>query len=177
MVPSDDVIAVEQRLAALKVALGRQPTDTLHFVNLKKHGQRVKAAQELGNLESVTLASVIVCKNHLPATPVLTDDQAYLYAVRLLLERISWFSRDRGAVADFTLAHIVRFRMQQLRDYENRLRGHSECKIKWNHLDPRGGRIDQPQRVPLLQVADLAASGTAQAFEPDEFGNTEDRGL
>ncbi len=55
--------------------------------------------------------------------------------------------------------------------YEARLKAEAACQIK------RPGRIDQPQRVEELQLADLAASATAAAFEPDPFGNTEPRYL
>ena len=57
------------------------------------------------------------------------------------------------------------------------MKDRSDCAISWQHLDPSGGKIDQPQRLEALQLADLAASATGQAFEPDRFGNTERRYL
>ena len=119
--------------------------------------------------------SVVACKHALPGS--LTDDQSYLFTLRLLLERVSWFSRDNGWLADYTLAHIVRFQKSKLQDYEALLRGSADCRIDWGHLDSRGGRINQPSRVPYLQIADIAASSVGQAFNPDAFGNTETRYL
>jgi hypothetical protein len=45
------------------------------------------------------------------------------------------------------------------------------------NIDGHGGRIDQPNRVEQLQLADVSASAIFQAFEPDQFGNTETRYL
>ena len=57
------------------------------------------------------------------------------------------------------------------------LRSHPDCQMAWDRPDPAGGKIDQPNRLELLQFADAAASSTATAFEPDRFGNTEQRYL
>jgi hypothetical protein len=92
---------------------------------------------------------------------------AYLFALRLLLERVSWYAQSTNRVATFTLSHIVRFELAQLRDYENRLRNLSGCAIAWECLDAAGGRIDQPSRVEQLQLADICASGIGRAFESE----------
>lgn len=76
-----------------------------------------------------------------------------------------------------TGAHIVRFKIAKLRAYEELLRGSPGVQVAWAWLDPRGGQIDQPNRVELLQLADSAASATFAAFEHDTFGNTESRYL
>jgi len=76
-------------------------------------------------------------------------------------------------VMTYTLAFIVRYRLATLRALEATLKQRPRERIAWNHLDPRGGRIRLPTEVELLQLADLAVSGTAKAFEPDESGRTE----
>jgi hypothetical protein len=43
--------------------------------------------------------------------------------------------------------------------------------------DPCGGRVDQPSSVEGLQLADTVASAAIAAFEPDHFGNVEQRYL
>lgn len=40
-----------------------------------------------------------------------------------------------------------------------------------------GGAIDRPAHCSPLQLADIAASSVAAAFEPDRFGNLEPRYL
>lgn len=165
-------------LAQMRTDLRRRPGDTLHWRNLKQHSQKLHFAQSIGRSPFLGVCSVVVCKRHLTGTP-LNDDQAYLYTLRFLLERLSWLARDfpPGRELHYTLAHVVRFKKAKLREYEGILRGAPDCQIAWDALDPRGGRLEQPQRVEALQLADAVASATFAAFEPDGFGNTEDRYL
>lgn len=162
-------------LAALKVDLRRKPDQVLHWQNLKAHADRLHASKSVGAQPWLTVSSVVVCKRFL--TGQLNDDRAYLYTLRFLLERLSWLARDRKGELHYTLSHIVRFKKEKLREYEQRLRADVKCQVAWNAVSSRGGQIDQPKRVDLLQLADLAASATATAFEPDSYGNTEQRYL
>ena len=175
----DEQPVVSTWLAGLREELGRSPGETLHFQNLKSHADRLHACMSVGSQETLAIISVVVCKDHLVGTMRLNDDQAYLYTFRFLLERLSWLARDKKADIRYTLAHIHRFKIAKLREYESILRatGKPECSIEWAHIHPAGGTVDQPNRVEMLQVADIAVSGIAQAFEPDRFGNTERRYL
>ncbi|MEU8190035.1 DUF3800 domain-containing protein [Micromonospora carbonacea] len=170
-----DLTTASQFLAALRSDLGRNPGDTLHWRNLK-HPERVHVANRLGQQGWATLSSVVVCKRHLSGTP-LNDDQAYLYTFRYLLERLSWLARDSHHELSYTLAHVIRFKLPTLRQYEAALRQTPGCQIAWQVLGGRGGALDQPSRVEHLQLADAAASATWAAFEPDKYGNTEPRYL
>lgn len=174
VIPEGRLEAVKDAQATLRVELGRRPQDALHWQNFRAHSQRVHAAKSLGRMP-VTVSAVVVCKRHL-ATGVPDEHRAYLFTLRMLLERLSWMAEDQGAEASYTLAHVVRFKMAQLREYETRLRA-IETTLKWAHLDPAGGSIDQPKRVEQLQLGDVAASAIFQAFEPDQYGNTEQRYL
>ncbi|MGJ7415750.1 DUF3800 domain-containing protein [Streptomyces cinereoruber] len=176
VVDDQDLPLAAQFLAQLRLDLGRRPGDTLHWVGLKKHDQRVHAAKTLGAQPWATISSVVACKRHL--TNNITDSQFYLYTFRYLLERLSWLARDSRATLSYTLAHITRPQMTigEVRQYETALRSMG-TSIEWGALDPRGGRIEQPNRVEMLQCADLAASATFRAFELDQFGNTERRYL
>lgn len=175
--PSKHQADASNLLAGLRRDLGRGRGDTLHWHNLKHHSQRVRAAQALAAKEWLTVSSVVACKRlfepdqHLP-----DDDTSYLYTLRLLLERLSWFADDRGCTLHYTLAHVVRFKLAKLREYEAKLRALPGCQIRWNAI-AGGGVIAQPNRVEYLQLADIAASATGAAFNPDPFGNTEQRYL
>lgn len=165
-------------LAKLRVDLGRRPSNHLTWKNLHGHSPRLHASKVLGMQPWLTISSVVVCKRHITqGIDEIDDDRAYLYTVRYLLERLSWQARDRGRQSTFTLAHVIRFKKEKLREYERLLREDPDCKISWASLSPRGGQIDQPQRLEYLQLADLAASATFAAFEPDRYGNTEQRYL
>jgi len=177
LVRDADLSVAQSVLSKLRIDLDRQPGDTLHWRNLKGHSPRLHAAATLGVQPWATVSSVVVCKRHLPSQATLNDDQAYLFTLRFLLERLSWFARDGGFLLTYTLAHVVRFKLATLRGYEAILKGMSGVQIAWNALNPAGGQIDQPSRLEMLQYADIAASATFAAFEPDKFGNTEDRYL
>lgn len=154
-------------LAGTRKLLGRQPEHTLHWVNLKRPEQRLLAAQRLGEQPWGRFISVVACKDHLPRADHLNEGSAYLYTMRFLLERISWFSQMYHTEASITIAHKQRLKKSAVVHYENRLRAlpRDECSIDWRYLDPRGAQIDQPKRCEHLQIADFVASGTGCAFE------------
>lgn len=162
-------------LAELRRALKRGPNDEISWKKIKSHPDRLKAAQMLGKSPIIGVSSVIVCKRDFgPGQGTMpTQDFAYLYTFRFLLERLSWLARDASMSLSYTLAQIGQFSVPQLRKYESILKTLPECSVHWGALDPSGGKIDQPSRLEYLQLADIAASATAQAFEPDRHGNTE----
>lgn len=120
---------VRQELSRLKQALGRKPSDVLHFRNLT-HSQKIKACQEVTGLSVERCASVVVCKRTL-STPfpggglayITQPDPMYLWAIRLLLERVSWLIRDTGGGTSIvTFAHLKRFKAVKLHEYRAALR-------------------------------------------------------
>lgn len=164
-------------LAQLREDLNRHPGHRLHWKNIKTHAQRLHAATTLGSTGYIKLASVVVCK------PLLVrrlphEHMTYLFTFRLLLERLSWIAEDEGTTLNYTLSHVAQFPVAKLRQYETKLRELGEAtSIKWPHLDEHGGRLDQDTNLEQLQLADIVASATATAFEPNEFGQTERRYL
>jgi hypothetical protein len=166
-------------LSDMRRELGRRPTDVLAWKNLKTHDQLVRAAQMLRGARFLRISTVIVCKRDFDRGrgKMPDDDFAYMYTFRLLLERMSWAAKSLGVVLNYTLAQIGRFTLGQLRGYEAKLKTVPDCTVVWAALSPKGGGIDQPSRVEYLQLADIAASATAQAFEPNRYGNIETRYL
>ncbi len=154
-----------------------KPTGTvLHWAeNLKDHSQRKHVALRLGAADFMKVAYVIVHKAQLQSQHTALRDPAlmYNYAIRRLLERVTWCIDDRDGEAILTFAHIKRFPYAKLTDYVRTLRQMgSGTEIRWNAI--RGShRIDQPSRVHLLQVADIAAGCLGAAVVPDRFGNLE----
>ena len=163
-------------LTKLRQDLRRGPSSTIHWQKLKSHSDRLHAAKALSSEEGVTISSVVVCKHALASTPLPDEHTAYLFTLRMLLERLSWYARDLGNTIEYTLSAITRFKTAQLRQYEDRLKHMPDCTVEWSALH-KGGQINQPNRVEQLQMADIAASAIFKAFEPDEFGNTETRYL
>ena len=175
---SDSLHQAGELLRQIRRDLRRGPEDVLQWKNIKTHSQRVHAVQIIGLSSFITLSSVAVCKRRftLPQPYWQNDDDTYLNTLAMLLKRLSWIAGDCGTVMSYTLAHIVRFKLATLRRHEASLRKTS-YEIEWSGLDPRGGAIDQPANNGHLQLADLAASAIAAAFEPDRYGNVEARYL
>lgn len=179
---ASDAIA-RQELLALKQTMGRKPSETLHFRNLT-HSQKVKACQEVANCSVQRFTSVVLCKRTLNApfpdgglSYISQPDPMYLWAIRLLLERISWFIRDNGGgTSTVTFAHLKRFPAAKLHDYREALRQSSKS-IHWASFEGHPFRLNTPNSVEMLQVADICASALFKAVEPDQYGNIETRYL
>lgn len=102
----------------------------------------------------------------------------YLWALRLLLERISQYVQDNdGDQAIVTFSHLKGFKPQKLHDYREALEASDRADIRWQVFNGHRFRINSPEAIELLQVADITASALFKAIEPDAFGNTEPRYL
>lgn len=127
--------------------------------------------------------SVIICKRKIGTFPggglayITKPDPLYLWACRLLLERISWYIRDHGGGTSIvTFSHLKRFKTHKLHEYRQALLN-TDTKIHWPSFAGHPFRFDQPNNLDLLQVADTSASALWVAIEPDQYGVTEDRYL
>lgn len=161
-------------LAQLRTDFGVPAGHELHFVDLN-HSKRLHLAQTIASLPFITISSVISCKAHFGSGFLQDGDKAYLFTLRLLLERVSWCVNKRGGQAYVTFAHIKGFPINKLHNYISHLQA-MQTRIEWAalHLPIR---MVHPNTIEMLQFADAAASATAQAFEPDRFGNAERRYL
>jgi hypothetical protein len=165
-----DIAALEQGLDRMNATLGKPPMTVLHWAaNVKEHTQRKFVAREIAKLPCI-LTSVVVVKQPLMGSGTGLSDpaQMYNYAVRRLLERISWYVNERNGEVDITFAHIRRFPYWRLWSYLRLLRA-IPTSIKWGAI-PRGPGMDQPLRVRPLQLADLTAGAVGSAVRADSFG-------
>jgi hypothetical protein len=168
-----DVSRLEAALHHINSTLGKPPATTLHWAeNIKTHEQRKMVARTLGAIP-MTITNVIVMKRHLePSTTRLNDATSmYNYAVRRLMERLSFCMQRNGGEAVVTFAHVRRFPYHKLHDYLARLQA-GRTTIKWDLFTGRP-KIDQPNRVAGLQVADLVAGCLWAALHPDRYGSYE----
>jgi hypothetical protein len=169
--------AVQGRLASIRNHLDKPPGTVLHFAsNIKEHGARVYVCREIGRLAELTITNVVICKRLLEHAPKLTSDpgSVYLYTLRLTLERLSWIARDRNDTIITTFAHVKNFPYDRLTEYLDILRG-IPTSIEWPVI--QDVRFNQPNKLELLQIADIAASSVLRAFQPDRHGVTEQRYL
>lgn len=169
MVRASRLDEVDGWLRATRKSINRAAHHELHWNKIKYPEQRQTVADALGEQPWGRLTSVVVCKSRLAGTRRMTEDQSYLYTLRFLCERISWFAQSQNMLVDLTIAHKQRFKRKSLDEYEKRLRADVDCQIKWRHLDLSRAAISTPRRVEPLQVADVAASAIQGAFEPDRW--------
>lgn len=148
-------------LERMRAETGRQSGQMLSFKKMNPE-QKLASASRIGAAHWLRVISVVVCKEHL-LDSLPQPNLRYLYTFRLLLERISWLAASRRELAEYTLAHITKFKKEALEEYEAKLR-RLDTAIDWQWLDPNGGKLDQPRRIEQLQMADTAASATGAAF-------------
>ncbi|MDP8930557.1 MAG: DUF3800 domain-containing protein [Actinomycetota bacterium] len=172
IVPDEEDRLARSILDEINVQLGRAPQSLLHWSkNLKEHSPRKLVARTIG-ASDVALTAVIVHKSCLVNAGSALGDPAkqYNYAVRRLLERVTWYVDRRDGEAILTFAHVRRFPYDELEDYLRHLRN-SATEIKWRAL--RRVRINQPKKIRLLQMADLVAGCIYAAVRTDKFGDYE----
>jgi len=183
LVEDGDDSQARAELAALAQVLGRKPGQVLHFRNLT-HPQKIKTAQDIAASCIRVITNVVVCKRHIQgaASPgnaafITRPDPMYLWALRLLLERVSWYVRDHGGgTSVVTFAHVKNFQTQKLHNYRQALQN-SPTNIEWPSFAGHQFRFAGMNAVELLQLADTSASALFAAVEADQYGNTEDRYL
>jgi hypothetical protein len=175
---------VRADFGTLRQELGRHRWQVLHFRKLT-HSQKIKASQDLATANIAAITSVIICKRHLYGAPgsglppayMTQPDPMYLYALRLLLERISWYVDEHGSgEAHVTFAHLKRFKVAKLHDYRAILEL-LPTTIRWRVFHGRPFHVSDMKARELLQVADACASALFKAVERDDYGNTETRYL
>lgn len=172
IVKDADDRTIRQSLKALTLQLGKPPGTVLHWAeNVRVHTARKHVAREIAKMP-IVLANVIVAKNSLMGQGSALSDSSmqYNYAVRRLLERVSWYVDDAGGEATITFAHVRRFPYGKLNAYLKLLEAQGS-EIRWRAI--RSHKIDQPSRVHLLQLADLVAGCVYSAVRADEFGDHE----
>jgi len=184
IVADEDDAQVRTERNALAEALGRRPHHVLHYRKLT-HPQKIKATQDIAASSIAAITNVIIQKGPLgkplPAgnmAHVSRPDPMYLWAMRLLLERVSWYVAEHGGTdAIVTFAHVRHFKAEKLHSYREALETTQEVQFRTGIFDGHRFKIGSPDQVVLLQLADACASALFRAVEPDDYGNTEPRYL
>lgn len=150
-----------------------KPIDTvLHWAqNIKQHSQRKYVCKALGG-SGAKLAYVVVDKATCSNTPDGMGDHVkmYNYALRRLLERISWFAHGRNRDVHLAIAHVRNFKYPALDSYLSLLKT-LRTTIRWNRLVSI--KIKDTTQRQLLQFADIAAGALSAAIVADRFGAVE----
>jgi hypothetical protein len=168
--------------------LRMRPQDHVHWKKLK-HMDKVHYTQVIAPLPT-TLTAVCVHKPSLLAPERFREEyRLYFYAVRCLLERISWLARDLHdpAQRDGDGTTELVFSNRQGMPYE-RMRAYlrllarqqqagEDIRIEFDRVPVGRLRTQVPGASMGLQLADATAGAFFNALERDRFGNTEPRYL
>jgi hypothetical protein len=159
------------------------PKRPLHFRDLK-HEPRKFFAARLGQADLRTIC-VLIHKPALTSPEKFTaENRLYFYAVRLLVERISWYCRDYKRKDDdgdgsvrLIFSNRASLDYDDLRRYllylqDNRIA--LEYRAETNVICPDDMETYTHGRRVGLQLADAVASSFFYAVEPNAYGLTED---
>ena len=168
--------------AAARAAMKLQKLQKVHFHRLKPL-QRAALLSQIAN-GPFRLVSVLIDKSFItaPATFQSQRNRLYFYAIRFLLERVSWLCRDayhpqkHGGDGTVELVFSLRknTRYVDLSNYLAKLQS-LQTRIDWSVVSPLQMRaIPHAQRAGLL-LADAVASATFFAVDPMVSGGCDAR--
>lgn len=175
IVPARDDARLRACLDDINRDLKRPAGTVLHWAeNVRGHADRKHVARLLGELP-MTCVAIVLDKESLVGTASGLSDHTkqYNYLLRRLLERVSWYVNRHHGTARVTLAQVRRFKYQALREYLDWLRGAPDCHIDWPAIRERYPRIEQPNSIRGLQVADIVAGCVYAAVRTDRHGDHE----
>lgn len=92
---------------------------------------------------------------------------SYNYACRILLERASWFLKEKDSYADVVLSSRGTSRDKELIEYVDKLSEikDSEVKNRFNII-----KCKTPMEWEMLQLADVCATSVARAYQINDYG-------
>jgi len=181
-------LEVVKAIDAVRQELGLHPRKHVHWKKLK-HTAKVRYAQIMKGLQA-RLIGICVHKPSLLDPEKFQDKYClYFYAVRHLVERLSWLARDRHNVgkwggdgtSELVFSNRQGMSYDEMRDYLRLLAKRQEAgqdiRIEFAHVPVTRLRTQTPGKSMGLQLADAAAGAFFNALERDQFGNTEPRYL
>jgi len=164
--------------------LNKPPRKPLHFRDLK-HPQKVYFTGEIARTP-LRAVNILIHKPSLREPETFQERyRLYFYAVRLLLERVSWCCRDNRILADpgdgtaeIIFSNRSGMSHEELKQYLDHLKTRSQLddvRIAWETINTTHVRALTPGKRAGLQVADAVATATFKAVELDRLAYTEDR--
>ena len=157
---------LDQKLASivndLKKILKYQEKDILsplHFYKMS-HEKRKVCVNQLKQFKDFTIISVVFQKESLKE-PLKVKSVLYNYACKILLEKVSIFLKANNAKANFIFEHRRNTHYDELETY---MRKTIDCEQYVISIKP----LTKSQSK-CLQLADIIASSTYQAFEPNQY--------
>ena len=166
----------------VRTLLGKSDKKPLHFRDLK-HEQRLPFVAAIAEAELRTI-SVLIHKPSLQEPEKFQERyRLYFYAVRLLLERVSWYCRDHKTPHDkgdgsvrIVFSNRSGMSYNEMGEYLTRLqKDFSDVRIDWSIVKLDNITAYSAGKRMGLQIADAVASSFFYAVQPTQHGFTEDR--
>lgn len=184
------VVRKSQEIESVKIVdlvrekLGRPAKKPLHWKDLR-HDHKVYLIDQISSKPFKTV-TICIHKPSLKEPERFQEKyRLYFYAVRYLLERISWLCRDappqsglKGGFTDLSFSNRSGMSYRELKEYLGILREKTsllDVRIDWSTIDESRVAALSPGRKMGLQVADAVAGGVFNALEMNRFGYTEPR--
>lgn len=180
MVQQEDDLNVARAIDRIKdqlrwAAEPRRRRKALHWRKLN-HDQKLMVSQTLAQ-EPLTSTHICMWKERiLPDSPLRQSELLYHYSLRFLLERASWFVHQNEGKMKVIISNRARLTLGALRNYVWRLQQDSRFQAR-PVFGPDDLSVTKPDLRKMLQVANAFASATLDAFNPNQFGDTEPRYL
>ena len=172
----------------VRYELNLHPRKHVHWKRLK-HQQKVRYAQIIAGLQTRIIGLCVHKPSLLEPEKFRLRYRLYFYAVRHLVERISWLARDFHNTAkwggDGTVELLFSNRQgmsySEMREYlrllEKQKQSGHDIRIEFDKTPIDKLKTQTPGRSMGLQLADASAGIFFNAVESDNFGNTEPRYL
>jgi hypothetical protein len=169
----------------MREKLKKPPKTPLHFRQLK-HEQRLPYIGLIAEAP-IKAISVLIHKPSITRPEIFLEKyRLYFYAVRFLVERISWYCRDHyrksihsgDGFVEIIFSNRSSMSYKELRDYLELLRaqtGYYDVRIEWRYIN-----IDSMKALPSakrrgLQIADAIAGSFFYGVQCSGYGFAEDR--
>lgn len=157
---------LDQKLASvvndLKSILKYQQKDILsplHFYKMS-HEKRKVCIKQLVDFKEYTIISIVFQKESL-TEPLKVKSMLYNYACKLLLEKVSIFLKVNEAKANFIFEHRRNTHYDELEIYIRKVIDYEQYVLSIKPLTKSQSKC--------LQLVDIVASSTYQAFEPNQY--------
>lgn len=164
------------------------PRKHIHWKDLK-HPQKVRYAQIIAGLQTRIIGICVHKPSLLEPEKFRQRYILYFYAVRYLIERISWLARDRhnpgkwggDGTVELLFSNRQGMSYEEMREYlrllERRKNTDQDIRIEFDRIPIEKLKTQTPGKSMGLQLADAAAGSFFNALERDKFSNTEPRYL
>lgn len=165
--------------------LNKPPKAALHFRKIK-HEQRLPYI-ELISQAPLRAISVLIHKPSLTRPEIFSEGyRLYFYAVRFLIERISWFCRDHyrkstdfgDGFAEIIFSNRSNMPYREMKGYLNLLHnqtGYYDIRIAWKHINLDYIKALSPGKRMGLQIVDAVAGSFFYGVQCSVYGFVEDR--